>query len=458
LAITKGTWVATSGNLTTGFTLVVPAAVVANDIVVIGITNRDATGNPTCVDNEGAGTWARITTVSASTNGSISIWWKKATASTNGKTVTVGSCTGSASGALGYYRGAAALSSSPFGTAVPEANASADVSQAGVTTGRDGSAVIHLVGCTSNDTLNPGNRSATSPTTITEDAEGVSAGGSDCSLSFASDVKTTAGATGTISWTQAGGNGTGASLAIELLAAIGTLTAASGSFAITGTDATLKYNRQFVADSGAYAVTGTDATLRRSFPLIATSGTFAITGADATLRYGRSLTAASGSYVITGADATLKDNRKIVADSGSFAWTGTDAALTYNQASGYTLSASGGALAITGTDAGVKLNRLVTATAGSFAWTGTGTTLEINRIVAASAGAFSIVGTDATLTHGAGGLTLTCDAGVFTITGIDAELTHAVPPTPRPRKHARTFATMQRTRSFAGVRRLRRVR
>jgi hypothetical protein len=177
LAISKGTWVATSGNLTTGFTLVVPAAVVANDIVVIGITNRDATTNPTCVDNEGAGTWARVTTVNAQTNGSISIWWKRASANTNGKTVTVGSCTGSASGALGYYRGAS-TSSSPFGTAIGEPNASGNETQAEVVTARDGSMVIHLIGCTSNDTLAPGNRSATSPTTITEDSEGVSAGGS----------------------------------------------------------------------------------------------------------------------------------------------------------------------------------------------------------------------------------------------------------------------------------------
>lgn len=477
MAITKGTWVATSGNLTTGFTLVIPAAVVANDIVVIGITNRDATANPTCVDNEGAGSWSRITTVNANTNGSISIWWKKASANTNGKTVTVGGCTGSASGALGYYRGAASLSSSPFGTPVGEGNASGNELQAGITTTRDGSMVIHLVGCTSNDTLAPGNRTATSPTTITEDAEGVSGGGSDCSLSFASDLKASAGATGDISWSQT--DGTGASLAIELFAALSSLTADAGSYAIAGTAATLKYNRRVISDSGSYSITGTDANLKKTYPLTAESGTFTITGTAATLLEHRKLIADAGSYTISGTAAVLKDNRKVIADAGSYVITGTDAQLTYNQSSGYTLEVDSGEFTITGTSAALKYGRKVVADSGTFALTGTDASLEYSRRMTASSGSYAITGTDASLQHGepqqfeltagAGAFdiagtaaallynrSVVADAGEYALTGTPATLYEFTPP-PRRRKHDQTFAS-RIVRSGGGFARWRRVR
>jgi hypothetical protein len=443
VAITKGTAVATSGNLTTGFTLVVPAAVVANDIIVVGITNRDATTNPTCVDNEGAGAWARITTVNAATNGSISIWWKRASANTNSKTVTVGSCTGSASGALMYYRGAS-LAANPFGTPVGEANASADVSQAGITTSRAGSMVIHLVGCTSNDTLNPTNRSATTPSAIAEDAEGVSAGGSDCSLSFASAERAAAGATGTISWTQT--NGTGASLAIELLPAWVPLTADSGAFAFSGTDATLKQGHKIAADSGAFAFTGTAATLRRNFPLTASSGSFAFTGTAVALKRSTIMPAASGAFAFTGSTAALKQGHAIAASSGAFPFAGTAADLVYTPSSGATLTADSGSFAFTGTVATLKVGHLVAADSGAFAFTGTAAALKVGHSLAASSGSFAFTGSDAALKQGhllaatsgafafAGqaaaikvGHRLSALVGAFAFSGQDATLVYGTP-------------------------------
>ncbi len=442
MGITKGTGVATSGNLTTGFTLVVPAAVALNDFVICAITNRDATANPTCVDNEGAGTWARLTTVNATTNGSISLWWKRASANTASKTVTVGGCTGSASGALFYYRGVT-LAAVPFGTPVGEGNASGNETQAGITTARDGSLVIHLVGCTSNDTLAPGNRTATSPTTITEDVEGVSSGGSDCSMSIASDVKASAGATGTITWAQT--DGTGASLAVELYAAYDNLTATTANVPITGTDAALKYHRRVTADSGAVAITGTAATLGRKITLVATAGAIAITGTDATLtyvpitgytltadagdvpitgtsaelRYHRNLTADAGAVPITGTDASLERGLEVAADSGNVPITGTDATLRRV----ITLVAAAGNLPITGTDADLRYNRRGASAAGAVPITGTDAALRVNLRLPASSGNVPIAGTDATLTYiPAGQYSLTATSGSVPITGTDASL------------------------------------
>lgn len=411
MAWTKGTFTATSGSLTTGFTLVINAGVQANDLLIVGITNRDATTNPTCVDNEGAGTWTRITTVNATTNGSISFWWKRASANTASKTITVGSCTGSASGVVMPYRGGS-IAASPFGTPVGEGNASGNELQAGITTARDGSMVIHLVGCTSNDTLAPGNRTATSPTTITEDAEGVSSGGSDCSLSIASDIKASAGATGDISWAQT--DGTGASLAIEMFLLIAPLTAAAGSYAIAGTDATLKTARRVTADSGSVAVTGTTATLSRGFNLAVDPGSYAITGTAAGLRATRTLAASSGSVAATGTAATLTAQRLISASAGSVAITGTAATLTYEESNGTTLTADPGSVIINGTAATLSAARLVSATSGSATATGTNAGLVATRLLSASSSIFAITGTDAGFTRGR---QVTASAGSVSVTG-----------------------------------------
>jgi hypothetical protein len=239
MAIVPGTSTVTSGNLTTGFTLVINSGVLADDILLIGITNRDATANPTCVDNDtGGNAWARITTQNAATNGSLSVWWKRATAATASKTITVSGCTGSASGVVTPYRGCLATGT-PVGTAVPESNASGDETQAGITVGTAGSFVCAFVACTSNDTLAPTTFTATDPSALTDRGTGVSAGGSDCSCSHASAVRATAGATGNISWAQT--NGTGASMALELIIAAVTsnasvsFTQASDTATITAT-------------------------------------------------------------------------------------------------------------------------------------------------------------------------------------------------------------------------------
>lgn len=88
--------------------------------------------------------------------------------------------------------------------------------------------------------------------------------------------------------------------------AVFTLTADAGSFAVTGTAASLLFHRRLAADSGSYAVTGTDASLFYRRKLTADAGSFVITGTDASLLYHRKLTADAGSFLITGTDAVLR--------------------------------------------------------------------------------------------------------------------------------------------------------
>ena len=112
-----------------------------------------------------------------------------------------------------------------------------------------------------------------------------------------------------------------------------TLTAESGSFALTGQATGLAFNRTLAADSGSYALAGQDTGLAFNRVLSADSGSYALAGQDATLTYTPiggptyTLTADSGSFALAGQDTALKFNRVLAAESGSFALTGQDATL-----------------------------------------------------------------------------------------------------------------------------------
>jgi hypothetical protein len=239
MAITAGTSTATAAATTTSLTLVINASVAAGDVLVLALVNRDATADPSVSDNEGAGSWTKLANQNATTNGALTVWWKRATANTAGKTITATGFTGSCAGGVTPFRGVS-IGTNPFvgTTVVSEANASANETQAQITTLRDGSMVILVVGCTSNDTLNVATQAATDPASLAEKFEGTSTGGNDCSVSLACAVKTTAGATGAFTWTQT--DGTGASIACALLPEVAaTLTADSGGYTLTGTSVTL---------------------------------------------------------------------------------------------------------------------------------------------------------------------------------------------------------------------------
>lgn len=161
-----------------------------------------------------------------------------------------------------------------------------------------------------------------------------------------------------------------------------TLTAESGTFALTGAAAGLIYARRIQADSGSYALTGAAAGLVYGRRLVADAGTYALTGAAAGLIYNRRLDAASGAYTLTGADATL----------------------TYTPVGGYTLVAE----------------------SGSFTFTGQPANLVYGRRLQADAGSYSLTGSDATLTYTqVGGYTLTAESGSYSFTGSPATLTYS---------------------------------
>lgn len=195
------------------------------------------------------------------------------------------------------------------------------------------------------------------------------------------------------------------------------LTAAAGSFALSGVSTPLKVGRKVAPAAGAFALTGQDATLTKpgvnsvaapaSLPhlglvlelasgikfMTAAVGSFAWSGVAAGLNRGHALIADVGVFVVSGApalrdlqvtadratfaitrnDATLRRTAgAFTAGAGSFAFTGRAAALVYETATARTLAGESGTFLMTGQGATLPATilRKLVADTGSFAFTG----------------------------------------------------------------------------------------
>jgi hypothetical protein len=198
------------------------------------------------------------------------------------------------------------------------------------------------------------------------------------------------------------------------------ITALAGSYAITGTAASLEYGREVAAAAGSYAITGTAATLRRALPLTAVAGSYALTGQDASLEFGREVVATGGSYALNGQPALLEFGYEVAAAAGAYALTGADASLEF----GREVEAVGGSYAVDGANATLVYSAIaaayeVDADAGSYAIAGQPALLEVGYEVAGAAGSYEVTGSDATLNKGQ---SLSADGGSYDLAGTDVDL------------------------------------
>lgn len=206
-----------------------------------------------------------------------------------------------------------------------------------------------------------------------------------------------------------------------------TITAAAGSFTLTGIAAGLKSARKLTAARGEFTLTGNDVTLtytpaeEGAYTLTAAPGEFTLTGNAVTLRVGRKMTAASGSYTLTGIAAGLKVARRMVAAVGTFTLTGKAAALKVARK----MAAASGAFVLTGVNTGLKAGRKITAAAGSFTLTGVNAGLKVARKMTATAGAYTLTGVSAALRAAR---KIAAAVGAFVLTGNDVTLTYAAAP------------------------------
>lgn len=211
-----------------------------------------------------------------------------------------------------------------------------------------------------------------------------------------------------------------------------TLTADSGSFALTGQDADLIASRLLTADAGSLSLTGQDAALNAGRIISADVGEFALSGQDASLLAARTLSAETGSFSAPGPDTALTVDRIIGAESGSFALTGQDVGLEIESPGAYSLTADAGAFTLAGQDTGLISDRLLTADTGEFDLTGVPADLTVERRLSAEPGTFNVSGFTAGLVAAR---LLSAESAALVLTGIDADLR-----VPRIQAEAGSFA------------------
>lgn len=325
----RGAAVVPAGNPTTGFTAVIPSAVLANDLIFLTLTSRDSTGAGTLAvtDNDtGGNAWVKI---GNSTDHKATLWWKRATSGTASKTVTVANAVGSCSGVLKAFSGAD-TGVTPYANVGVETNASTDESHAGFTPGSADSLICAAVFNYANDNAVTSLSFATAgAATFTEK---LSTGGSDCANAFGHVLQSGGpSAAGTLTWAQTDGTTYSMVWTIKPVALTNyTLTAESGAYTHTGTAAALKFGRTLMAAAGSYAEAGTAATLVYTRIMPAVPGSYAMSGTAAALTVtpaGTTLVAESGAYVMTGSAASLLRGGRVLAGSASWAMTGTAAGL-----------------------------------------------------------------------------------------------------------------------------------
>jgi hypothetical protein len=217
---------------TTSFSITLPTTA-ADDIIVLEYTHR-GTGDATLGGTySGPAFTEKHDQQYATSTFSAKTCWSRATGNHSGQTVTGSGLTNSCAAIVTVYR-AALASGDPLvdATIVGEQNASGDATNAQITTASDGAMVVLVVANSPDLAISA--QACTSPGALTERAEVLSTGGTDTSISHASAVKSTAGATGAFTWTQtAAANGSWA-YAIKPQSAAGTsATATPGAIALT---------------------------------------------------------------------------------------------------------------------------------------------------------------------------------------------------------------------------------
>jgi len=237
---------------TTAADVHLPSWLLANDVIFAWITNRDATGDPTVGDDEGAGSWAKVTNQAAATSGSGSIWWKRASANTHDKLLSISGVTGSIAVVIRVYRGAV-TTGDPYEQVAGEANASGNETQVQITpTGNDRRVCFAVF---NKADITPTTMVCTDPTLVSQ-THYRSTGGSDSAVDVVCGQQGTAAPTGAFTWAQS--NGTTASVAFAIIPASAGVSAAPGvgSLTLTGQAPTIFGTKVAAPGAGALSLTG----------------------------------------------------------------------------------------------------------------------------------------------------------------------------------------------------------
>jgi hypothetical protein len=181
-----------STTATTSDTIVIPTVVVG-DFLVLSCTNKGATASPTVADDDtGGNAWARL---DISQNNGASVWFKRATVDTTGKTITAQGFTTACTVGLTCWRGVP--SDTPESVGVTQL-ASGEESVTGVTPANPGSLVLF---CNHNRNINGATNTLTGATCGAFDTRVDVRNAANVNSMFVGS-KVVTGPTGDISWAQ----------------------------------------------------------------------------------------------------------------------------------------------------------------------------------------------------------------------------------------------------------------
>ena len=155
------------------------------------------------------------------------------------------------------------------------------------------------------------------------------------------------------------------------------LNCSSGSYTITGGNASFLYNQAVQGGAGSYTLTGQDAGFRYDQVLQCNAGSYTLTGEDAGLDYDQLLNCEAGSFTLTGNSATFLYDQTIYAGAFSFIWTGQQAGTIKDSL----LVAQAGAYTLNGSDAILLFDKALSCEAGNYVWTGKSAALSYNPVV-----------------------------------------------------------------------------
>lgn len=120
------------------------------------------------------------------------------------------------------------------------------------------------------------------------------------------------------------------------------LSAAAGSFALTGVAAGLLAARKITSSAGSFVLSGQNVGLLAARRLTSAVGSFALSGKAAGLYAGRMVGASAGAFSLSGQTAGLLAARRLTVGTGAFVLTGIDATLTYSAAATVTATLAAG--------------------------------------------------------------------------------------------------------------------
>lgn len=136
---------------------------------------------------------------------------------------------------------------------------------------------------------------------------------------------------------------------------------------------------QITAATGSFALTGQASTLTSVRSVDVTHNSFTLTGQDTTLNINSVLSVDAGTFTLTGIDADPRKIQLLVADTGTFALTGQEVNAGIGEA------VESNSYSLTGQDVNLTKSVVENIVSGSFALTGQNSNLSINRVLVAEA-------------------------------------------------------------------------